>query len=266
MSIKVLFLGEIVGKPGTTVVKQLLKPLVEKENIDLVIANGEGVTNGFGIGKNHSLMLHKMGVDFITGGEKIYYKIDMVDFIDKSNFVIRPANYPISNPGKGIRYTTVKDKNIAIVNLLGNSDFPRTHLQNAFLSAKSIVEGIKDNCDIILLQFHASTTAEKNTMAYMLNGEVAAVIGTHCKALSADDRILDKGTAFISDNGMIGSTISVGGFDSKNEIEKIMSAIPRRSKESWNGLELQGVIVEIGDDNKALFIKRLRMGCENPTG
>lgn len=265
MSIKVLFLGEIVGKPGTTVVKQLLKTIKEKENIDLVIANGEGVTNGFGIGKNHSLMIHKMGIDIITGGEKIYFKMDMVDFIDKNNFIIRPANYPISNPGKGIRYIQVKDKNIAIVNLLGNSDFPRTHLQNAFISANSIVDNIKDNCDIILVQFHASTTAEKNTMAYLLDGRVSAVIGTHCKALTSDERILKNGTAFISDNGMVGSTISVGGFDASNEIEKIMSAIPRRSKESWEGLELQGVIVEIGDDNKAIDIKRIRMGCDNPT-
>ncbi|MGH4039056.1 MAG: TIGR00282 family metallophosphoesterase [Sphaerochaeta sp.] len=265
MSIKVLFLGEIVGKPGTTVVKQLLKTVKEKENIDLVVANGEGVTNGFGIGKNHAIMIHKMGIDYITGGEKIYFKIDMVDFIDKNNFVIRPANYPLSNPGKGIRYADVKGKKIAIVNLLGNSDFPRTHLQNAFLSANSIIEGIKDNCDIILLQFHASTTAEKNTMAYMLDGKVSAVIGTHCKSLTSDERVLEKGTAFITDNGMVGSTISVGGFDAANEIEKIMSAIPRRSKESWNGLEMQGAIVEIGDDNKAIDIKRIRIGCENPT-
>ena len=94
---------------------------------------------------------------------------------------------------------------------------------------------------------------------------VSAVIGTHCKSLTSDERVLENGTAFITDNGMVGSTISVGGFDAANEVEKIMSAIPRRSKESWSGLEMQGAIVEIGDDNKAIDIKRIRIGCENPT-
>ena len=110
MSIRVLFLGEIVGRPGTTVIKKMLKDVVKAQNIDLVIANAEGVTNGYGIGKNHSIMIHKAGVDIITGGEKMYYKIDMVDFLDKNTFILRPFNYPVTNPGKGIKYLTLKDK------------------------------------------------------------------------------------------------------------------------------------------------------------
>ncbi len=263
MSIRVLFLGEIVGRPGTTVIKKLLKDIKKANNIDLVIANGEGVTNGFGIGKNHSIMIHKAGVDVITGGEKIYYKVDMVDFLDKNNFIIRPANYPISNPGKGIKYLTLKDKKIAIINLLGNSNFPRTHLSNAFLIAKSLVEKISPDQDIILVQFHASTTAEKNTMGYLLNGKVAAVIGTHCKAITSDSRILDKGTAYITDNGMVGSTLSVGGLDSETEIKKFTHAIPLRSAESWNRLQMQGVIVDIDEEtNKATNIETLILDYE----
>lgn len=249
MSIRVLFLGEIVGRPGTTVIKKLLKKEIESRNIDLVIANGEGVTNGFGIGKNHSIMIHKAGVDVITGGEKIYYKIDMVDFLDKNSFIIRPVNYPANNPGKGIKYLTINEKKIAIINILGNSDFPRTHLSNAFLVANSLVEKLKSDQDIILVQFHASTTAEKNTMGYMLNGKATAVIGTHCKAITSDARILDKGTAYITDNGMVGSTLSVGGFDSSVEIKKFLNAIPTRSKESWERLQMQGVIVDIDEDS-----------------
>lgn len=265
MSIRVLFLGEIVGKPGATVIKQLLKKTKEEKNIDLVIANAEGVTNGFGLGKNHSLMIHKAGVDIITGGEKLYYKIDMVDFIDKNNFIVRAANYPINNPGKGIRYVTIKEKTIAIVNLLGNSDFHRTHLANAFLAAEQIVNKVKEHSDIILLQFHASTTAEKNTMGYLMNGKVSAVIGTHCKAITSDERILDKGTAYISDNGMVGSTLGVGGLDANTEIQKFISAIPKRSKESWGGLQMQGVIVDIDDSNKATNIERIMIDAENNT-
>ncbi len=247
MSIRVLFLGEIVGRPGTTVIKKLLKKFVKDNDIDLVVANGEGVTNGFGIGKNHSIMIHKAGVDVITGGEKIYYKIDMVDFIDKNNFVIRPVNYPPNNPGKGIKFTTIKDKKIAIINILGNSDFPRTHLSNAFIVIDKLVEKLKTDQDIILVQFHASTTAEKNTMGYLLNGKAAAVIGTHCKAITSDYRILDKGTAYITDNGMVGSTQSVGGFESQTEIKKFTNAIPLRSQESWKALQMQGVVVDIDE-------------------
>lgn len=263
MSIRVLFLGEIVGRPGTTVIKKLLKDQIKTRNIDIVIANGEGVTNGFGIGKNHSIMIHKAGVDVITGGEKIYYKIDMVDFLDKNNFILRPFNYPANNPGKGIKYLNINEKKIAIINLLGNSDFPRTHLSNAFLVANSLVEKLQTEQDIILVQFHASTTAEKNTMAYMLNGKAAAVIGTHCKAITSDARILDKSTAYITDNGMVGSTQSVGGFDSKVEITKFLNGIPNRSKESWKRLQMQGVIVDIDEDtNMATNIETIIQDLE----
>jgi len=263
MSIRVLFLGEIVGRPGTTVIKKLLKKEVESRNIDLVIANAEGVTNGFGIGKNHSIMIHKSGVDVITGGEKIYFKIDMVDFLDKNNFIIRPVNYPINNPGKGIKYLTIKDKKIAIINILGNSDFPRTHLANAFITANTLVDKIKKDQDIILVQIHASTTAEKNTMGYLLNGRAAAVVGTHCKAITSDSRILDKGTAYITDNGMVGSTLGVGGFDSEVEIKKFMTAVPTRSKECWDRLQMQGVIVDINEEsNMADNIETLILDLE----
>ena len=263
MSIRVLFLGEIVGRPGTTVIKKLLKKEVESRNIDLVIANAEGVTNGFGIGKNHSIMIHKSGVDVITGGEKIYFKIDMVDFLDKNNFIIRPVNYPINNPGKGIKYLTIKDKKIAIINILGNSDFPRTHLANAFITANTLVDKIKKDQDIILVQIHASTTAEKNTMGYLLNGRATAVVGTHCKAITSDSRILDKGTAYITDNGMVGSTLGVGGFDSEVEIKKFMTAVPTRSKECWDRLQMQGVIVDINEEsNMADNIETLILDLE----
>ncbi|MGD1822007.1 MAG: TIGR00282 family metallophosphoesterase [Pleomorphochaeta sp.] len=263
MSIRVLFLGEIVGRPGTTVIKKLLKKEVQSRNIDLVIANGEGVTNGFGIGKNHSIMIHKAGVDVITGGEKIYYKIDMVDFLDKNNFIIRPINYPVNNPGKGIKYITINEKKIAIINVLGNSDFPRTHLSNAFLVVNSLVDKLKKDQDIVLVQFHASTTAEKNTMGYLLNGRATAVIGTHCKAITSDCRVLDKGTAYITDNGMVGSTNSVGGFESSVEIKKFLNAIPTRSKESWDRLQMQGVIVDIDEEsNMASDIETIILDLE----
>ncbi len=263
MSIRVLFLGEIVGKAGIKTVKDALRPLRLEREIDLVIANGEGATNGFGLGRAHSMQLLKLGIDVITGGEKIYYKMDMVEFIDKNPSILRPANYPQQNPGRGVRYLTVKDRKVCVINILGNADFPRTHLSNAFSLAQILVDKAKEDQALALVQFHASPTAEKLSMGFMLDGKASAVIGTHTKVLSADAAILKGGTAYISDNGRCGSQLSVGGFDSKVEIEKHITQVPTRSQECWDDLALVGVLVDIADDGKATAIETIRVAVES---
>ncbi|HKL59764.1 MAG TPA: TIGR00282 family metallophosphoesterase [Sphaerochaeta sp.] len=259
MSIRVLFLGEIVGKPGIQTIKSALKTLREEKQIDLVIANGEGATGGFGLGRAHSMQLLKLGIDVLTGGEKIYYKMDMVEFIAKNPSILRPANYPQQNPGRGVRYLTVKDAKVCVINLLGNANFPRTHLSNPFTLAQMLVERAKEDGYITLVQFHASTTAEELTMGFMLDGQVAAVIGTHNKVQTSDARVLKKGTAYITDNGRCGSQTSVGGFDPETEIMKQISQVPVRSSECWDDLALVGVIVEIDDDGKASSIEPIKV-------
>ncbi len=263
MSIRVLFLGEIVGKPGIHTVKQALKDLKVQREIDLVIANAEGATNGFGLGKAHSMQLLKLGVDIITGGEKIYYKLDMVDFIAKNPQILRPANYPQQNPGRGVKYLTVKDQKVCVINMLGNADFPRTHLSNAFSLAQMLVDKAVEEQNIVLLHFHASTTAEKQAMGFMLDSKASAVIGTHNKVLSSDATILKGGTAYITDSGRCGSQCSVGGFDSQIEIEKHITQIPVRSRECWDRLQLVGVLVDIDDNRKATAIECLCIDVEN---
>ncbi len=262
MSIKVLFLGEIVGKGGIACIKHALKPLRQERSIDLVIANGEGATGGFGLGKAHSMQLLKLGIDIITGGEKLYYKLDMVEFIAQNPSILRPANYPQENPGRGVRYLTVGEQKVCVINLLGNADFPRTHLSNAFSLALFLVDRALEEGAIPLVQFHASPTAEKLTMGHMLKGKAAAVIGTHTKVLSADATILDGGTAYITDNGRCGSQMSVGGFDPALEIEKQITAVPMRSQEWWQALELVGVLVTIDADGKATDIETIRLPVE----
>ncbi len=257
MSIRVLFLGEIVGKPGIQAVKEGLKTVRESKQIDLVIANGEGATNGFGLGQAHSMQLLKLGIDLLTGGEKIYYKKDMVEFIAKNPSILRPANYPQQNPGRGVRYLTVKDRKLCVINILGNADFPRTHLSNAFSLAQILVDKAIEDGAIPLVQFHASPTAEKQALGFMLAGKAAAVIGTHCKVQSADATLLEGGTAYMTDNGRCGSQVSVGGFDPALEIEKLISQVPTRSQECWDALALAGVIVEIGENGKATGIEVL---------
>lgn len=259
MSIRVLFLGEIVGRPGIQTVKSALKGVRENQNIDLVIANGEGATGGFGLGRAHSMQLLKLGIDILTGGEKIYYKKDMVEFIAKNPSILRPANYPQQNPGRGVRYLTVKDQKFCIINLLGNANFPRTHLANPFPLAQMLVERAREEGCIPLVQFHASTTAEQLTMAFMLDGQVGAMIGTHNKVQTSDARVLRKGTAYITDNGRCGSQCSVGGFDADTEIMKFISQVPVRSNESWVDLALVGVIVELNEHGKATSIEPIKV-------
>ena len=258
---RILFIGEIVGKTGVFCVKTLLPQVIQENRINFVIADGEGATGGFGLGKNHSIYLHKLGIDVITGGERIYYKKDIVEHIEKANYLLRPANYPPKNPGRGWAVYQKESSNIAVLVLLGQSGFERVHLRNPFAYLPELVERIKERTRTIIVDFHAATTAEKYTMFYHADGLVSAVIGTHSRVMTADEALQPGGTAVICDVGRTGSLNSVGGLDSKIEIGKFLTRVPERSKEAWDNLELQGVIVDINDQGKAEHIERLRMPC-----
>ncbi len=258
MSIKVLALGEIVTKSGIFVVKSFLQDYVKKNNIDLVIANGEGATGGFGIGKNHALYLRKLGVDVITLGDKGFFKKDLVEDIKNLNFVIRPANYPYSVDGRAWKILNIKDKKVAVISLLGQSGFNRINLNNPFILINSLLEKLQDKADTFIIDFHASTTAEKYSMFNIVDGKVAVCYGTHSKALTADAHIMKGGTGVICDTGRVGSSTSVGGLNSKIEIRKYRTAIPERSKESYDNLEAQGALFTI-EDNKCINIETVRV-------
>jgi hypothetical protein len=261
MSVRILCIGEVVGKAGAFCIKKLLPEIKKKENIDFVIANTEGVTGGFGIGKNHSVYMRKLGINCQTLGEKGYFKKDIVDHIVKAPYLLRPANYPPGNPGRGWRIYDCGDKRIGVITMLGQSGFNRVHLSNPFLYAPELAAKLRAETDIVLMDFHAATTAEKYTMFHLMDGKVSAVIGSHTKALSADEHVLPGGTAVICDTGRTGSLESVGGLDPEIEIQKFVTSIPERSRDYWKTMELQGAIVEIGDDGKAESIRRIRKEC-----
>lgn len=261
MSVRVLFIGEIVGKAGVFCVKKLLPDLKKEREIDFVIADAEGTTGGFGLGKNHAIYLHKLGIDVLTGGERIYFKMDMVPFIQKASFILRPANYPPGNPGRGWRVYPVKDRHVGVVCLLGQSGFTRVHLSNPYTFLPELISRIKQETNIIIVDFHATTTAEKYTMFYHADGKVSAVIGTHTRVLTADETILPGGTGVICDTGRTGSINSVGGIDPEVEVQKFLTQIPERSKDAWQDLELQGVLLDIDDEGHTTKIERLRIKC-----
>ena len=170
MSSKVLFLGEIVGRAGLTAVKKFLPSFRQEEKIDLVVANAEGTTGGFGLGKNHALYLRKLGVDVVTVGEKGFFKKDLTELMGKSAFLLRPANFPPEVPGRGYRLTEINGQKIAVISLLGQNGFTRMHLNNPFHTMNYLLEKLKDN-DTILVEFHAATTAEKQAMACFLESK-----------------------------------------------------------------------------------------------
>ncbi len=152
---KVLFLGEIVGRCGIGVIKNGLKSYKKDHSIDLVVANGEGATSGFGLGFQNALTLQHMGIDVITLGEKAFFKIDMIDGIAKKDRILRPSNYPETVPGRGVRYINVGDKKVCIINTLGMCNFNTPHLNNPFLNAQALVEKAKEETPFILYVFHS---------------------------------------------------------------------------------------------------------------
>ncbi len=261
---KILFIGEIVGKAGVYCIKNHLSRIKEEEGIDYIIANGDGTTGGFGLGKNHSIYLRKLGIQTITSGECIYYKKDMTPHIQKAPYILRPANFPPGNPGRGWGVFEAGDRKIGVISLLGQSGFNRVHLSNPFTYIPELISRIHQITPTILLDFHAVTTAEKKTMGEIVRGKITAMIGTGTKALSADETILDDRTAVITDAGRTGSLLSAGGFEPETEIQQLMNRIPVRSKDCWEGLEIQGVIVEADERGFAQSIRRLRIPCSSP--
>ncbi|GAB4367429.1 MAG: TIGR00282 family metallophosphoesterase [Spirochaetales bacterium] len=250
-----------MGKAGVFCVKTLLPALRKEREIDFVIANGDSVTGGFGLGKNHSIYLRKLGIDVLTGGECIYYKRDMVDHIQHVPYILRPANYPPGNPGRGYGFYTVRNQKIAVVSLLGQSGFNRVHLSNPYSLLTQLVGRIRETTPCIVVDFHATTTAEKYSLFFHADGMVSAVVGSHMKVLTADARILPRGTAVICGGGRTGSLNSVGGLDPEIEIRKFLTQIPERSKDAWDTLELQGVVLDIEETGKARSIEAIRVPC-----
>lgn len=248
---RILVLGEIVGKAGIAAIKTNLEEIKEKYRADYVIANAEGATNGFGLGKIHSIQIGKSGVDLLTGGEKLFFKPDLVEFISNVGFIIRPLNYPPQTPGKSVRNVNINNKRYLIISLQGNALLNRQNIQNAFLSIDGYLRKIEkeENMPNVVIIFHSATTAEKATMKYFLDGRVSAIIGTHTKVMTADGCISEKGTGYITDIGRVGSFMSVGGLDKDIEIKKYITQLPLRSKDAWDDIRVQGVIVDIDDES-----------------
>lgn len=227
---KILVIGDIVGQSGVNKVKEILPNLKQKENIDFVIANGENSADGMGITSKIFKELLLSGVNVVTMGNHTWGKKDIFNIIENKN-LLRPANYPRDVLGNGYGIYECNGKKIAVINLIGRASM-NVLSENPFITADDIVNEIKDKVDIIIVDFHAEATAEKIAMGYFLDGKVSLVYGTHTHVATADEIILEKGTAYITDIGMTGPKKSVIGMDVDASVKRFITTLPERYKVS----------------------------------
>jgi metallophosphoesterase (TIGR00282 family) len=252
---RVLFIGDIVGSPGRRIVLERLADLVANEKLDLVIANGENAASGFGITPRLVEELLGAGCEVITGGNHIWDRKEIMEFAAKEPRLLRPANFAASNPGRGVYCGTARNGvPYAVLNLQGRvfmapNDCP---FRTADRELAALPAGVK----VIIVDFHAEATSEKQAMGWYLDGRVSAVIGTHTHVATADARVLPQGTAYITDAGMTGPHNSVIGMDRKGVLQRFLDGLPGRFEVAEGDIRMSTVLVELDPaTGRALSIK-----------
>ena len=256
---KVLFVGDIVGEPGRKALKHGLPKLVEKLKIDFIIANAENAAGGFGITKSIGEELFSCGIDVLTSGNHIWDKKEAITYIPQEHRLLRPANYPDRVPGKGsIVASTDTGEKIAVLNIAGRVFMKQ--IDCPFSVSEREVQKLKEQTGIIVVDFHGEATSEKSAFGWFLDGKVSAVIGTHTHVQTADETILPKGTAYITDVGMTGPVNSVIGIKKEQIITKFLTSIPVRFDIAKGKSLLSAVMIDINSKTGyADSIQRLQL-------
>lgn len=256
---KILFIGDIVGRPGRQMVGRHLASLVDRHLIDLVVANAENAAAGFGVTPDVVDELLGMGIDVLTTGNHVWDKKESFVSLDQETRLLRPANYPPGLPGKGWGvFRTSADVPVAVVNLEGRVFM--NNLDCPFRAADAILGELAATARIVLVDFHAETTSEKGAMGSYLDGRVSVVVGTHTHVQTADERLLPGGTAFISDAGMTGSRDSVIGIRKELSVERFLTQLPVRFEVAKREPMLCGVVVTVDEPTgRALGIERVQI-------
>jgi metallophosphoesterase (TIGR00282 family) len=243
--INILFVGDIVGEPGMNITRMMLPGLIKKFDADLVIANGENVSEGKGRTEKEGGELFSLGVHVITGGNHTWDKRQSQEYLKKMPNVLRPQNYPKGTYGRGYYIAeTVKGK-VAVVNLQGRAFMPP--IDCPFRTAEWIIGKLKDETKVILIDFHAEATAEKQALAFFLDGKVSAVVGTHTHVQTADERISEKGTAFITDVGMTGPYDSVIGMKSEAALNRFLYQTPQKYQTAVDNVHFAAIFLSVDE-------------------
>ncbi len=260
--IRLLFVGDILGSAGRKAVAVTLEALVDRERIDFVVANVENAAGGFGITAAVLAELEQYPIDVFTTGNHVWDKKEGVPLLDAHPSLLRPANYPAGNPGRGwCVEPTATGVPIAVVNLQGQAMMPP--IDNAFRVADAVLDEIAaahPEVRIVLVDMHAEATSEKQAMGWYLDGRVSAVLGTHTHVPTADERILPQGTAVQTDVGMTGPYESIIGMKPAKVLERFLYNTPRPFEPAKRGLELRGAVIDADETTgKALAIRRVKI-------
>ncbi len=242
---RILFIGDIVGKPGRRGIKELLPALVKDHSIDIIIANAENAAAGKGLTREIAHELFDQGIAFLTMGNHVWAQREIMDFIGQESRLIRPANYPPGAPGKGSGFIRHAGKKIGVINLSGRVYM--NPLDDPFAEASKIVAQMSQETSIILVDFHAEATSEKVAMGWFLDGRVSAVLGTHTHVQTADGRILPQGTAYITDVGMTGPQDSVLGVKKEIIINRFLTQLPAKFELAGGAIQLNAVVMDIDE-------------------
>lgn len=254
---RILAIGDVIGNPGRNILKAFLDK--NKSSYDFIIVNGENAAGGFGITPKLCDEILSWGVDVITSGNHIWDKRDIYDYLDRSNNVLRPHNYPEGVPGVG--HTILKSRKgskVAVISLQGRIFMPP--IDCPFTTVNKLVEEIRKECKYIIVDFHAEATSEKLALGNFLDGKVSVVYGTHTHIQTADNRILPDGTGFICDIGMTGSDSGIIGMKKDIIISKFLTALPQKFDISEGNERINGIDIELDDETgECIKIKRINL-------
>jgi metallophosphoesterase (TIGR00282 family) len=254
---KILFIGDIVGKPGRRAIRELLPEIIIQHKIDFVIANCENAAAGFGVTRDVVEELYSYHINVLTSGNHIWDKKEISEFVEDYEALLRPANYPAGSPGWGsVIRPDSSGRSCGVINLMGRV-FMKS-IDCPFRAAEREIDKMKKYTAIIIVDMHAEATSEKEAIGWFLDGRVSAVLGTHTHVQTADESILPGGTAYITDVGMTGPFNSIIGIRKDAVMERFLTQIPNKFDVAKDDVRLQGVVVDIdGKSGKAIGIDRL---------
>lgn len=260
MNLRILFIGDVVGATGRTMLQKHLNTIRDTYAIDATVVNGENCADGRGITPRIMEYFKHIKVDVVTSGNHIWAKRDILPYFALHKDLLRPANYPSECPGGGVTVIDVKGYPIALINVQGRV-FMKEHLDCPFKTVNSILTYLRDKTNTIFIDFHAETTSEKAGLAHFFDGHISGLVGTHTHVQTADERILPGGTAFITDLGMVGSLNSMLGMKKETVIEHFITQMPTRfTVDTQPPLLLNGAWIEVDTaTGRAVHIERIRI-------
>jgi 2',3'-cyclic-nucleotide 2'-phosphodiesterase len=258
-SMKILFIGDIFGEPGRKAVAKRVPRLISERGVEFVIANAENAAGGFGVTPDIAVELFSTGVDVLTSGNHIWDKKEIVEYIQHEPRLLRPANYPAGVPGHGsIVARTARGEQVGVLQLMGRVSMPT--LDCPFQVGRREIERLRERVSTIVVDMHAEATSEKMAMGWYLDGLVSGVFGTHTHVQTADERILPKGTAYLTETGMTGPSESVIGIKKEIAIEKFLTQMPKRFEVAPGPSVFSAVLLEVDTAvGKAVSVERIRL-------